>query len=108
MLNQIGFTSGHDWGWDSPHLQYDKIKYGKDTYGKIKVEPTVKEDDELKLTSNTLKTTLEKLLNDDNLRKQIIERAIKELKYNESWRTKKTEDGDILSMAYSLILKDVK
>ena len=32
----IGFTSGHRWGWDSPHLQYDKIKYGKDTYGKIK------------------------------------------------------------------------
>lgn len=30
----IGFTSGHDWGWDSPHLQYDKIAYGKDTFGK--------------------------------------------------------------------------
>lgn len=28
----IGFTSGHDWGWDSPHLQYDKIAYGKDTF----------------------------------------------------------------------------
>lgn len=30
----IGFTSGFDWGWDAPHLQYDKIAYGKDTFGK--------------------------------------------------------------------------
>lgn len=32
----IGFVSGHDWGWDSPHLQYEYKGYGTDTYGKIK------------------------------------------------------------------------
>lgn len=42
----LGFTSGHRWGWDSPHLQYDKIAYGKDTFGKLNVTiptPTVAE-----------------------------------------------------------------
>lgn len=32
----IGFESGYDWGWDSPHLQYNYKGYGTDTYGKIK------------------------------------------------------------------------
>lgn len=34
----IGFDSGHDWGWDSPHLQYNYNGYGTDTFGKIKVD----------------------------------------------------------------------
>lgn len=32
----IGFESGYDWGWDSPHLQFNYKGYGTDTYGKIK------------------------------------------------------------------------
>ena len=34
----IGFVLGHDWGWDSPHLQFEHKGYGTDTFGKIKVE----------------------------------------------------------------------
>lgn len=32
---KIGFESGRDWGWDSPHLQYEYKGYGTDTFGKI-------------------------------------------------------------------------
>ena len=32
--NSIGFVSGHDWGWDSPHLQYEHRGYGTDVAGK--------------------------------------------------------------------------
>lgn len=35
---KLGFVLGHDWGWDSPHLQYEYKGYGTDTFGKIKVE----------------------------------------------------------------------
>lgn len=41
----LGFTSGHRWGWDSPHLQYDKIAYGKDTFGRLNsTQPKTKPD----------------------------------------------------------------
>lgn len=66
------------------------------------------DENELKFTSSTLKSTLEKSVVDKNNRKQIIERAIKELGYNTEWRNKKVEDGDILSMALSLAIKDSK
>lgn len=33
FAKSIGFTSGRDWGWDAPHLQYDKIAYGADKPG---------------------------------------------------------------------------
>ena len=33
---KLGFVSGRDWGWDAPHLQYEYIGYGTDTFGKIK------------------------------------------------------------------------
>lgn len=33
FAKSIGFTSGRDWGWDAPHLQYDKIAYGADKAG---------------------------------------------------------------------------
>lgn len=32
---KLGFESGRDWGWDAPHLQYEYIGYGTDTFGKI-------------------------------------------------------------------------
>lgn len=91
----------------------------KDAYSKLnKTKPTTPttatktskgDDDELKFSSSTLEKELDKLLGDNVSRKQIIDRAIKELKYNESWRTKKDiEDGDILSMALSLAIKDTK
>lgn len=63
-------------------------------------------EEELKFTSATLEKELDKLVNNPTSRKQIIDRAVKELGYSESWKTKKdVADGDILSMALSLALK---
>lgn len=72
---KLGFTWGGDWDndgdWrdekflDSPHLQLNYKGYGTDTYGKIKVEPKVKEDDDMFIkdsTSSTLRNSfIEKL-----------------------------------------------
>lgn len=54
----IGFTSGHDWGWDSPHLQYDKIAYGKDTFKTSSTIPT-----EIKDNSDSTVKAIQSLMN---------------------------------------------
>lgn len=55
----IGFTSGHDWGWDSPHLQYDKIKYGNDTFKNKGKAPTTERNDLTVEQFNTLKALID-------------------------------------------------
>lgn len=47
QAERLGFESGHRWGWDSPHLQYNYKGYGTDdkldaTHEKIKVVSTPK------------------------------------------------------------------
>lgn len=84
---RIGFTSGYDWGWDAPHLQWDRIAYGKDTFGKVSTIITAKDDDNMQLkdaTSSTLKKSyIEK-----------IEQAHKEGKIGEQW-VKQAKDGTL-------------
>lgn len=35
----IGFVSGHDWGWDSPHLQFEHRGYGTDVANEATQKP---------------------------------------------------------------------
>lgn len=61
----IGFVSGHDWGWDSPHLQYEYKGYGTDTNGKIKGngdELTMSQYNELKQIINKLQKEMDSKL----------------------------------------------
>ena len=60
----LGFTSGHRWGWDSPHLQYEYKGYGTDTYGKIKGNGglTVQQYNELKQMIEQLQKELDSKL----------------------------------------------
>lgn len=61
----IGFVSGHDWGWDSPHLQYEYKGYGTDTNGKIKGNGdglTMSQYNELKQMINNLQKKMDSKL----------------------------------------------
>lgn len=63
----IGFVSGHDWGWDSPHLQFEHHGYGTDTFCKIKKEAvkeeglTMEQYNELKKLIAAQSTKIDKL-----------------------------------------------
>lgn len=63
---------------------------------------------ELQFTSPTLRTKLEERLVSDASEKMIIENAIKELGYNESWKSKDVENGDLISMAFELAIELIK
>ncbi|MEQ6355292.1 M15 family metallopeptidase [Lysinibacillus sp. M3] len=65
---KLGFESGRDWGWDSPHLQYEYKGYGTDTFGKI-----IENGDELTMSQYTeLKKMITELQTDNiNLKKQL-------------------------------------
>ncbi|WP_080647730.1 M15 family metallopeptidase [Lysinibacillus sphaericus] len=68
----IGFVSGHDWGWDSPHLQYEHKGYGTDIFGKIKVdkgELTMSQYNEL---SAKIKELEEQLKNKANIKTDTV------------------------------------
>lgn len=88
----IGFTSGHDWGWDSPHLQYDKIKYGKDTFGKVTTIVKDEGEDIMQFTNATTKAAVRDKI------KQGTEKAL----IDKSWLVKfddnKMTYGDYLGL----------
>lgn len=110
---KLGFECGHDWGWDSPHLQYNYKGYGTDTFGKIKVDMKVtnkkstidKEISDMDFTSPTLKTKLEERLNSPATAKLLDETAQKVLGYKTKLKNGKMEDGDLLAIAIELAVE---
>lgn len=67
QAEKLGFESGHRWGWDSPHLQYNYKGYGTDkildsTHAYIKAESTPKDYLELNDRGDKVKALQQKLV----------------------------------------------
>lgn len=78
----IGFVSGHDWGWDSPHLQYEYKGYGTDTYGKIKGN-----GDELTMSQyNELKQMINKLQKELDSKLTVVAKREVSISHKEAWQ----------------------
>lgn len=97
-----------------PHRILDRKNGWQEFLNKVQIEldklnnTTDKGDDELKFTSPTLKSQLETRLDSKASKDMIIDSAIKELGYSDSWKTKQIEDGDIIAMAVELAIKLIK
>lgn len=110
---KLGFELGYDWGWDSPHLQYNYKGYGTDTFGKVKVDvnesvkkSTIdKEMKEMDFTSPTLKTNLEQRLISPATMELIDEVAQELLGYKPKLKDGKLADGDMFAMAVEIAVK---
>ena len=110
----IGFVWGGDWKnfYDAPHLQWDKIPYGKDTF-KNKGKPTnipnnSKEEEELQFTSATLKKMFEERKSSEQTAKLLDDLAVKNLKHTSKLKNGKLADGDLVSIALELAVHCAK
>lgn len=90
---KIGFELGYDWGWDSPHLQYNYKGYGTDTFGKVKMEK--KESVRMFKPSSPALRDNYKIMLSDAVKKEII---------NESWLKKYNDDQLTLDDAIALVV----